>query len=81
MHEGIEGAILRAKRGRSRAWLYMSSGRYTQSDSRGGRTDMVQVPVRVYYMGGAHWCNLANTIEPFVRCDDATLCQITLTTC
>jgi len=28
-----------------------------------------------------HWRNLANTIEPFVCCGDAALCQITLTTC
>jgi len=30
---------------------------------------------------GAHWCNLANTIEPSVCSGDAGLCQITLTTC
>jgi len=30
---------------------------------------------------GAHWCHLANTTEPSVRCGDAALCQITLTTC
>jgi len=31
--------------------------------------------------GTAHWCHLANTIEPSVRGGDAVLCQITLTTC
>jgi len=29
----------------------------------------------------AYWCNLANTIEPFVFGGDAAFCQITLTTC
>jgi len=31
--------------------------------------------------GSAHWRNLANTIEPFMRGGDAALCQITLITC
>ena len=30
---------------------------------------------------GAHWRNLANTVEPSVCNGDAALCQITLTTC
>ena len=30
---------------------------------------------------GAHWCHLANTTEPSMCGGDATLCQITLTTC
>jgi len=30
---------------------------------------------------GAHWRNLANTIEPSVCGGDAALCQTTLTTC
>ena len=29
----------------------------------------------------AHWCDLANTIEPSVCGGDPALCQITLTTC
>jgi len=29
----------------------------------------------------AHWCHLANTIEPSVCGGNAVLCQITLTTC
>jgi len=29
----------------------------------------------------AHWRHLANTIEPFVCCGDAALCEMTLTTC
>jgi len=29
----------------------------------------------------AHWCHLANMIEPSVCGGDAVLCQITLTTC
>jgi len=32
-------------------------------------------------VGGAHWLNLANTIEPSVCGGDAALCQITLTSC
>jgi len=31
--------------------------------------------------GKAHWCHLANMIEPFVCSGDTVLCQITLTTC
>jgi len=37
--------------------------------------------------GGAHWCNLVNTIDPSMlewaewSRDDAALCQLTLTTC
>jgi len=34
-----------------------------------------------YIRCGAHWCHLANTIEPIVCDGDAALCQITLTTC
>ena len=30
---------------------------------------------------GGHWGHLANTIEPFVCCGDAALCQMTFTTC
>ena len=30
---------------------------------------------------GAHWCHLANRIEPSMCIGDAALCQITLTTC
>jgi len=28
-----------------------------------------------------HWRHLANTVEPSICCDNAALCQITLTTC
>ena len=31
--------------------------------------------------GRAHWCHMANTIEPSICVGDAALCQITLTTC
>ena len=40
-----EGAILRAKRGPAQD---MSGGRYTQSDSAGGRTGTVRMPIGVY---------------------------------
>jgi len=32
-------------------------------------------------IGAAHWCNLANRIEPSMCCGDAALCQMALTTC
>jgi len=34
-----------------------------------------------HVLHGVRWHNLTNTIEPPVCGDDATLCQITLTTC
>jgi len=34
-----------------------------------------------FLLWGAHWCQLANASEPFMCGSDATLCQITLTTC
>ena len=34
-----------------------------------------------FYIWGAHWRHLANTIELSVCGGDAALCQITLTTC
>ena len=40
-------------------------GRYTHSDSVGGSTDTVQMPIG-FTRWGAHWRHLANTIEPFV---------------
>jgi len=43
-----EGAILRAKSSRPRTCLDMYSGRYTQSDSAGGRTGKVQMLIGVY---------------------------------
>jgi len=52
--------------------LDVSDGRYTQSDSPVDRTGTVR---------GAHWQNLANTIEPSVFGGDAALRQIILTSC
>jgi len=75
-----EGAILRGS-GRPRTCSDMSGGRYIQSDSAGGSTGTVRMLSRVYAIGGAHWRNLANAIETPVCGGDATLCQITLTTC
>jgi len=43
-----EGAIVRAKGGRRETWPDMSGGRYTQSDSAGGRTGTVRMPIGVY---------------------------------
>ena len=72
-----EGAILRATIGQPRTCSDMSGGRYTQSDSAGGRTDTVRMPIGVYYMG----CTLALPGEPFVCGVDGALCKITLTIC
>jgi len=45
----LEVAILRAKRGWHRTCPNTSSGRYTQSNSAGGSTGMVQMmPIGVY---------------------------------
>jgi len=40
--------ILRVKRGRPGTFLDMSGGQYTQSDSAGGSTGMVLMPIGVY---------------------------------
>ena len=64
--KGERGKNLRAKSSRPVTCLDMSGGQYTESDSAGGRTSMVQIPVGVLD-GGAHWHNLANTAEPSVR--------------
>ena len=53
-----EGAILshlRAKRGRPRTFPDMSCGRYTQSDSAGGSTGTVRIPIGCTRLG----CTLA----------------------
>jgi len=50
------------------------------SDSAGGRTSTVQMPIGCTRYG-AHWRHLANTTEPSVCGGDAALCEITLTTC
>jgi len=41
-------AILRVKMGRLGTFLDMSGGQYTQSDSAGGSTGMVLMPIEVY---------------------------------
>jgi len=38
-------------------------------------------PRKHVFSGGAHWCHLANTIEPSMCSGDAACCQIALTTC
>jgi len=38
-------------------------------------------PFLAFYIWGAHWRHLKNTIEPSMCIGDAALCQITLTTC
>jgi len=47
----IRWAILRLKSGRSMTCPDMSGGRYTQSDSEGGRTGTVRIPVGEYKLG------------------------------
>jgi len=37
--------------------------------------------ILAFYIWGAHWRHLANTTEPSMCGGDATLYQITLTTC
>jgi len=43
-----EGTILRVKRGMCRTCRDMSGSRYTQSDSAGGNTVMMQMPTGVF---------------------------------
>jgi len=60
-----EVAILRVKRAgqnMSRTCRGMSGGRYTQSDSAGGRTGTVRMPIGCTGLG-AHWRHLANAIK------------------
>jgi len=40
--------VVGVKMGQPRTCLDISSGRYTQSDSAGGSTGTVQLPIRVY---------------------------------
>jgi len=70
-----------ANRGRRGTCPDMSGGRYTQSDSAGGRTGTVRCGV--YDMGctAAQPRNLVNALEPSMSGSDAALCQTTLTTC
>jgi len=56
----------------------MTGGLYTPSDSAGDSTNMVQMPIGVYWMG-AHLWNLANMTELHLR--RCGLCQVILTTC
>jgi len=72
-----EGSILTVTRGRPRTCPDMADRWYTQSDSAGGSTGMVRMPIGCTSCG-AHWRNLANTSEPSVCGSDAALCQITL---
>ena len=58
---------------------WMSSGRYTQSNSAGGSTGTLQMPIGVYQMG-SQWRHL-DMIELSVCSSDAALCRVTLTTC
>jgi len=57
-----EGVVLREKRGPAHTRPDLSDGRYTQSDSAGGRTGTVPMPIGVYRVGlhnGTTWrCGL-----------------------
>jgi len=50
---------VRAKWGRSRTFLDMTDGRYTQSDSAGGSTGTVRIPIAVNLVV----CTLAHTLN------------------
>ena len=43
--------------------------------------EVVMATTLAFYIWSAHWRYLANTTEPSMCGGDATLCQITLTTC
>jgi len=58
----------------------MPGGRCTKSDSTGGSTGTVWMPIGVYYVN-AHWRHLGNTTEPPVCGGDAASRQITLSIC
>ena len=62
-----KGEILRGGSGRPITCSDVSGGRYSQSDSAGGSTGTVRMLIGCTRWG-AHWRNLANTIEPFM-CD------------
>jgi len=74
-----EDVILRAKSGRARTCQDMSGDRSTQSDSAGGSTGTVRMPVGCNRWG-SYWRNMAKMLEPSVCGGDTALCQITLTT-
>jgi len=50
----------------------MSSGQYTQSDSAGGSTGAVQMPIGCTILG-AHCRHVINTIEPSMSGGDVAL--------
>jgi len=58
----------------------MSGGLHTQSDSAGGSTGTVRMPIGDVLDRGEHCRNLANATQPSDCGGDAALCQITLTT-
>ena len=70
-YEGTKGWPMRC--------LDMPGGRYTQSDSAGGSTGTVGTHIGCTRWN-AHWHHLMNTIEQFMCCGDAALCQISLNT-
>jgi len=67
-----EEAIFRAKRYRPKTCLEVGALKATAQVVRCGRADAIG-------MWGAHWCHLANTIEPCAAAMRPR--QITLTTC
>jgi len=73
-----EGAISRAKGGWPRTCQMVDILKVTLQG--GGSTNMVSMPIGVYYMG-SHWHHLVNTIELSMCSGNTALCQLALTTC
>jgi len=56
-------------------------GLWTQVGRKKHKFNRIRQVAPMCTHGRAHWCHLANTIEPSVCGGDAALGQITLTTC
>ena len=72
------------------AWCYKQSSDLSAIVSPAKMAEPIEMPFRLWTWvgpwkhvldGGAHWRNLANTIEPSMCGGDAALRQINLTTC
>jgi len=65
----------------SRGWVFGLKLSYEDIANFEVLRDVAMATIFWLSIHGAHWCHLANTTEPSMCGSDATLCQITLTTC
>jgi len=61
--------------------IYLLFGLWTRVGRRKHKFNYIRQVTPICPHGRAHWCHLANTIEPFICSDNAVLYQITFTIC